>query len=179
MFNKEDTVFVLVDVQGKLARIMHESESFIGNLEKLIQGLRILDIPILWVEQYPKGLGATVEDLTQHLDGLEPIEKMTFSATKEEKFMTALKETGRKKVLVGGLETHICVYQTCAELKELGYEVEIVADAVSSRTSQSKEIGLEKMKSKGIAWTSVEMALFELMEVAGGEQFKQVSNLIK
>jgi len=179
LFKDNNTVFVLVDVQGKLAKLMHESSELITNLEKLIQGLRILDIPILWVEQYPKGLGATVEELAQHLSGLEPIDKMSFSACKNEVFMKALKETNRQQVLVAGIESHICVYQTSVDLKMLGYEVQVVADAVSSRTLQNKEIGLEGMKSNGVSWTSVEMALFELIQVAGGEQFKKISKLIQ
>jgi len=179
MISKEKTIFVLVDVQGKLARMMHESEPLIKNLENLIQGLRILDVPIIWVEQYPKGLGPTVEELSRHLTDQEAIAKMSFSACNDEVFMEALKESGRQQVLVAGIETHICVYQTCAGLQDSGYEVQVVADAVSSRTLENKKIGLEKMKSLGITWTSVEMALFELMEVAGGDKFKQVSKLIQ
>ena len=179
MLSKEKTVFVLVDVQGKLARLMHESDELIRNLENLIQGLRILDVPIIWLEQYPKGLGPTAEELSRHLPDQEAIAKMSFSACKDEEFMNALKRTGRQQVLVAGIETHICVYQTAAELKELGYEVEVVADAVSSRTLENKEIGLEKLKSKGVTMTSVEMALFELMEEAGGDKFKKVSKLIQ
>lgn len=179
MLNKEKTVFVLVDVQGKLARVMHKSEELIRNLENLIQGLNILGIPIIWVEQYPKGLGSTVEELSRHLTNQQAIAKMSFSACKNEEFMEVLKEINRNQVLVGGIETHVCVYQTSTELKELGYEVQVVVDAVSSRTLENKEIGLEKLKINGVTLTSVEMALFELMEVAGGEKFKQVSKLIR
>ncbi|KEF36750.1 nicotinamidase-like amidase [Schinkia azotoformans MEV2011] len=179
MLNKENTVFVLVDVQGKLAKMVQDSEQMIANLKNLIQGLRILDVPIVWLEQYPEGLGPTNEELTVHLAGMEPISKITFSACKNPEFMEAIEKTGRKQILIAGIETHICVYQTATGLKDLGYEVEVVADAVSSRTTLNKEIGLEKMKSAGIRWTSVEMALYELMETAEGEQFKQVLKLLK
>lgn len=179
MLSKEQTVFVLVDVQGKLAKMVHDSEAVVENLGKLIQGLRILDIPIIWLEQYPEGLGPTSEDLTQHLTGMEPIQKVSFDACKNPAFIQAIKETGRRQILVAGIETHICVYQTSTGLKSLGYEVQVVADAVSSRTLFNKEIGLEKMKSAGIAATSVETALFELMKTAEGDHFKPILKLLK
>ncbi|MED4351453.1 hydrolase [Schinkia azotoformans] len=179
MLNKENTVFVLVDVQGKLSKIVQDSEKMIANLKNLIQGLRLLDVPIVWLEQYPEGLGPTNQELTTHLAGIEPIRKITFSACKNPDFMEAIEKTGRKQILIAGIETHICVYQTATGLKDLGYEVEVVADAVSSRVSLNKEIGLEKMKYAGIQWTSVEMALYELMETAEGEQFKRILKLLK
>lgn len=179
MLHKENTVFVLVDVQGKLAQIVQDSEKMMANLKNLIQGLRILDVPIVWLEQYPEGLGPTNKELVAHLTGMEPVRKITFSACKNPDFIEAMGQTGRKQVLIAGIETHICVYQTATGLKNLGFEVEVVADAVSSRTRLNKEIGLEKMKSEGIKWTSVEMALYELMETAEGERFKQLLKLLK
>lgn len=179
MLSKENTVFILVDVQGKLAKIVQDSEKMIQNLKNLIQGLRILDIPIVWLEQYPEGLGPTNEELVEHLQGIAPIRKITFDACKNPDFIEAIEKTGRKQVLIAGIETHICVYQTATGLRDLGYEVQVVADAVSSRTTLNKEIGLEKMKSLGIHWTSVEMALYELMETAEGEEFKRVLKLLK
>jgi nicotinamidase-related amidase len=179
MLSKEQTLLVLVDVQGKLAKIVHDSETLIENLGRLIQGLRILGIPIIWVEQYPEGLGSTVEEVAQYLTGLKPIRKISFDACKNETFTQAVKATGRRQLLVAGIETHICVYQTSIGLKALGYEVQVVTDAVSSRTLANKEIGLEKMKSAGITWTSVETALFELMKIAEGDHFKQIIKLLK
>ena len=134
MLSKADTLFVLVDVQGKLAKMVHESEQLIANLKNMIQGLRIMGIPVLWLEQYPEGLGATNEELTEHLADMNPIWKITFDACKNQSFLKAVEETGRRQVLIGGIETHICVYQTAFGLQTLGYEVQVVADAVSSRT---------------------------------------------
>ncbi|MGM8366784.1 hydrolase [Virgibacillus sp. W0181] len=179
MLNKDQTVFVLVDVQGKLAHIMHESKELLGNLGKLIQGLRKLDIPIIWLEQYPQGLGPTADEVKQYLTDLEPIAKMTFSAYKNEQFQEAFNELGRNQVLVAGIESHICVYQTAKDLKEHGHDVQIVKDAISSRTLESKQLGVDKMKSYGITETNVEMALFELMETAEHPEFKAISKLIK
>lgn len=179
MLRKEETLLVLVDVQGKLARIVHESESMIEQLVKLIRGLRMLDVPVVWLEQYPEGLGPTVEEVAQWMTGIQPIRKRSFNACETEPFTRAVKATGRRQILVAGIETHICVYQTATGLQELGYEVQVVADAVSSRTFANKQIGLEKMKAAGIAWTSVETALFELMRMAEGDTFKQIIQLLK
>ncbi|MCG7345515.1 hydrolase [Sporosarcina sp. ACRSL] len=179
MFTKDQTVFVLVDVQGKLARIVHDSEGLIDNLRKLISCLRILDVPIIWLEQYPEGLGPTVEEVADQLEGLAPIPKMTFSACKTEAFMNALRSTQRQQILIAGIETHICVYQTAADLKESNFEVQVVEDAVSSRTLANKQLGFEKMKGLGILGTSVEMAIYELLETADAKEFKKVLKIIK
>lgn len=179
MLNKDQTLFVLVDVQGKLAKIVHDSEQILENIKKLIQALMILEIPIVSVEQYPEGLGATVEEISQYLTHLIPIHKIAFNACKNNTFIEAVKSSGRQQILVAGIETHVCVYQTAIGLKNLGYEVHVVADAVSSRTFFNKEIGLEKMKQAGIIMTSVETALFELIEIAEGEKFKQILKLLR
>ncbi|MGN7387476.1 hydrolase [Sporosarcina sp. SAFN-015] len=179
MFTKDQTVFVLVDVQGKLARIVHDSEELIDNLRKLISCLRILNVPIIWLEQYPDGLGSTVEEVAEQLEGLTPIPKMTFSAYKTEAFRNALLTTQKSQILIAGIETHICVYQTAADLKESNYDVQIVEDAVSSRTLANKQLGLEKMEALGIFGTSVEMAIYELLESADAKEFKQILKIIK
>lgn len=179
VFDKEHTAFVLVDVQGKLAKLVHDSDALLNNLERLINGLRILNIPIVWLEQYPKGLGRTVNEVARHLSGLQPISKVTFNACKNKTFMQAVQATGRKQIIVAGIETHICVYQTAVGLKEWGYDVQVVEDAVSSRTRANKIVGLEKMKSFGILGTSVEMILYELMESAETDVFKQILPYIK
>ncbi|KGR91390.1 isochorismatase [Ureibacillus massiliensis 4400831 = CIP 108448 = CCUG 49529] len=179
MLHKEDTVLVLIDIQGKLARIVDKSEFVIQNIANVVQGAKVLGLPILWLEQYPKGLGPTVEEIAQHLDGQQPIEKITFSAYDTPEFVEQLEATGRKKVLLAGIETHICVYQTAAQLLFKGYEVEVLADCVSSRTSLSSEIGLQKMVQIGAKVSTVEMALFEMQQIAKGDEFKSISKIIK
>ncbi len=178
MLNKEEVTLVLIDIQGKLAQIVDESESVINNIVKVIKGANVLQLPILWLEQYPKGLGPTVEVIANEIDGA-PIEKITFSAYNTEEFRTRLEATGRKKVLLAGIETHICVYQTAADLLANGYEVEILADCVSSRTAGNREVGIKKMIQLGAQITSVEMALFEMLQIAKGEQFKAISAIVK
>ncbi|MBY0221236.1 hydrolase [Mammaliicoccus sciuri] len=179
MLKKEQTLFVLVDVQGKLAQIVKDSKTLHDNLEKLIKGLQVLNVPILWLEQYPEGLGPTTESLSSLLEGQEPIAKMTFSAAGNEEFMKQLESSGRKQVLIAGIETHICVYLTAADLVKQGYEVEVVEDAVTSRTEANKQIGLEKMKGLGVTATCVETALYELIGEAGTDEFKKVLKIIK
>lgn len=178
MFTVEEACLVVVDVQGKLATIVDESEVTIQNVSKLAQAMQVLGVPVLWLEQNPSRLGGTALEIAQHIQG-QPIAKMAFSACQEEEFMTTLKATGRSQFIVTGIETHICVYQTARQLKEQGFEVEVVADAVSSRTKENKELGLEKMKAFGILPTSTEMILYELLQRADHENFKTILQLVK
>lgn len=178
MLNKEETVLVLIDIQGKLAEIVDESAFIIDNIVRIVKGAKVLELPILWLEQYPKGLGPTVAAIADEL-GTSPIEKITFSAYDTPEFVEKLEATGRKKVLLAGIETHICVYQTAAQLLANGYEVEVLADCVSSRTAGNREVGIQKMVQLGATVTSVEMALFEMQRVAQGEQFKAISKIVK
>ncbi|MGE7912188.1 hydrolase [Lysinibacillus xylanilyticus] len=178
MFTIEEACLVVVDVQGKLATIVDESEEMIANVAKLVQAMQALEVPILWLEQNPSRLGGTALDIAQHLQG-QAIAKMAFSACQEQEFVDALKASGRSQFILTGIETHICVYQTARQLKEQGFEVEVVADAVSSRTRANKEIGLEKMKELGILPTSVEMILYELLQRADHPHFKTVLQLVK
>lgn len=180
MLNKENVGLIVVDVQGKLAHMMHEKDQLFKNLQILIQGAKVLELPIIWIEQYPQGLGPTVPEIASLLsDDLEPVTKKTFSACLTDSFMDKLKDVNRKQLLICGIETHICVYQTARSLLNEGYEVHVVADAVSSRTPENREIGIQKMLSKGAELTSVEMALYELLQVAEGDQFKGILELVK
>ncbi|KOY80908.1 isochorismatase family protein [Lysinibacillus macroides] len=178
MFTVEKVCLVVVDVQGKLATIVDESETIIANVSKLVQAMQALEVPILWLEQNPSRLGGTALEIAQHLQG-EAIAKMAFSACQEETFVEAMKASGRSQFIVTGIETHICVYQTARQLKEQGFEVEVVVDAVSSRTKANKEVGLTKMQALGIAPTSTEMILYELLQHADHPQFKTILQLVK
>ncbi|MEC1180452.1 hydrolase [Metasolibacillus meyeri] len=178
MLKKEETVLVLIDIQGKLAQIVENSENVIQNIVKVVKGANVLELPILWLEQYPKGLGPTVEAIANEIDG-QPIEKITFSAYDTEEFRTKLEATGRKKILLAGIESHICVYQTAAHLLANGYEVEVLVDCVSSRTAENRQLGIDKMVQLGAKQTSVEMALFEMQQIAKGDAFKAISTIVK
>jgi nicotinamidase-related amidase len=179
MLKPEDTVFVLIDVQGKLAQVMHGKDDLFQNLRILIQGLRELDIPVLWLEQYPEGLGPTIPEIAELLPDDKAIPKVSFSGCGKPEFLERLRELGRKQVLVAGIEAHICVYQTVRDLLGMGHEVEVVADAVSSRTPANCQIGLDRMANMGAGITSVEMLLFELLGEANTDVFRKIVKLVK
>lgn len=179
MLEVGDTVFALVDVQGRLAQTMADRERLFDNLQRLVKGMRALAIPILWLEQNPRGLGPTIPELAALLTDLQPIPKLTFSCCRCPAFMEALQAVGRRQVLLAGIEAHVCIYQTAMDLQAQGYHVEVVADAVSSRTAQNREIALMRLRDAGISLTSVEMALFELLKVAEGPAFKEILAIVK
>ena len=179
MLNSQDVVLVIVDVQGKLAEIMYKKKKLFENLQKMIRGAKVLGIPILWNEQLPEKLGETAPEIKALLTDIEPITKECFSCWGEQNFVAKFKDLNRKQVLLVGIETHVCVYQTAADLLKQGYEVHIVSNAVSSRLKSDKKVGLEKMKDVGAQMTSVEMALFEMLKVAAGPQFKEIIKIVK
>ncbi|MBN1219792.1 MAG: hydrolase [Anaerolineae bacterium] len=180
MLNTNNTVLVVIDVQGKLAQLMYQKEELFTNLAKIIQGVQVLEIPIIWTEQVPEKLGPTLPELIDLLTPIAaPMAKSSFSCYGHPPFVAALNSLDRKQVLLTGIETHVCVYQTALDLLEAGYEVQIVTDAVSSRTQANKLVGLERMKEAGASLTSTEMALFELLQVAEGPQFKQIARIVK
>ena len=178
MLNSKNTALVIIDVQGKLARIMQNADALFRNLAMLIKGARLLEVPIIWMEQLPDKLGSTVEEVSVHLDGLKPIAKDVFSCVQNDEFNGTLTETNPKNVILAGIETHVCVYQTAMDLLE-NYNVEVVADATSTRLEHNKEIGLEKIRRSGGQITSVETALFELQGKATGSTFKELIEIIK
>ena len=179
MLKIENTTLLIIDIQGNLAHLMHGKELLFKNVQKLIKGIQILGIPILWVEQNPQGLGPTIPEIANILSNIQPISKMSFSSCGNEGFLQTLNALNRKQVLTAGIETHVCVYQTAADIVDIGYEVQVVTDAVSSRSVENKEIGLQRMRDSGVTLTSVETALFELLKVAEGEQFREILKIVK
>lgn len=179
MFSIDKTVVVLVDVQGNLARMMCDKETLFDSLRIFLTGMKILGVPIIWMEQIPSKLGATVDEIRQLLSEESPIPKESFSCCKEPVFMDTFNNLSRNQVLITGIETHICVYQTARDLVLNGCEVEVVSDCVSSRTQENKSLGLQRIIQAGARITSVEMIFFELLERAQGEHFKKIIRLIK
>jgi nicotinamidase-related amidase len=179
MLSIENSVLAVIDVQGKLAQLMYEKENLIANLTRLIKAANLLGIPILWNEQNPAGLGGTVPELAELLAGIEPMSKMSFGCCGNPKFAERLASSGRRQLLVCGIEAHICVFQTTAELLAQGYEVHLVSDAVSSRTLANKQVGIDRMRSLGAVITSTEMSLFELLRTAEHSRFREISRLVK
>ena len=175
----DNTVLVIIDIQDRMFRVMYNKERLLQNVLKLIKGVQVLEIPVVLTEQYPAGLGLTLPEITQLLPGIKPIEKLSFSCCGEEGFLKAVKSLNRRQVLMAGIEAHVCVYQTAIDLLNLGYEVHVVVDCISSRALENKEVSLTRMSSAGISLTTTEMALFELLRVAKTEKFKQVSDIVK
>ena len=179
MLNQEKTGLIIVDVQGKLARMVYESETLLNNIQTLVQGCQILNLPIVWLEQNPQGLGRTVPELSELLNGSQPLEKSTFDACRNKGFVDAISESSVQQWLVCGIESHICVYQTAMSLIKQNYEVQLVEDCVSSRTIQNKQLGINKLVSQGAQLTGLEMCLYELVKDCRKPEFKAILSLIK
>jgi nicotinamidase-related amidase len=179
MLKPENTVLVLVDVQEKLAAAMHGKESLLENTVKMVKGAKVLGLPVVWTEQNPRGLGQTLPEVRELLVESEPVTKLSFSCCGEPRFMEEIERLGRKQVVIAGIESHVCVYQTVADLVGRGYEVQVLADCVSSRTPENKAVGLDRCKETGATMTSVETALFEMLGAAEGDRFKQMLKVVK
>jgi nicotinamidase-related amidase len=175
----DNSLLAIIDVQGKLAHLVHEKEILHMNLQRLIRSADILKVPILWVEQNPKGLGNTIPEIADLLTPESPIPKMTFSAFRSDSFAKKLATYNRKQILLAGIEAHVCIYQTASDLLEEGYQVHVIVDAVSSRLLSNKHIGLTRMKTEGAIMSSTEMALFELLGTAEHSRFKEIINIMK
>jgi nicotinamidase-related amidase len=166
---------VIVDVQEGFRPAVLDFERVAHNAGVLAQGFKAMHLPVSLTEQYPKGLGSTVPEVAEHLNGIRPVEKTVFSAARASGF-----HLGRRdQAVVCGIETHVCVWQTASDLLERGLEVHVVSDAVSSRTGLNRDLGLERLRAAGAVLTSVETALFELLGGSGGPEFKTVQALIK
>lgn len=178
--DRRHSVLVVVDVQERLLPVIHDADATARNIERLIRGAQILGIPVIVTEQYTKGLGITVEPLRNALgEGYRPIEKECFSAYGCAPFKAQLTALERRQILLAGVETHVCVYQTAGDLIGAGYGVHLIADAVSSRTSENRELAIRRLASDGVKLSSTEMALFELTRVSGTDEFRAISRLIK
>ncbi len=179
ILRREDTVVVVVDVQERLLPHMANSEETARNCRILIEGAKILGLPLLLTEEYPKGLGPTTPALLEALGATRQIEKLTFSCVGSEEFRQALNDLNRRQLVLCGIESHVCVTQTALDLLAGGAQVHIAADAVSSRRAEHRLLALERLRREGAIITIVESVLFELMEVAGTDEFKAIAKLIR
>jgi nicotinamidase-related amidase len=170
---------VVVDVQGKLAQLMHGKETLFKNIQILVKTAKILSIPILWCQQCPDSLGPTVPGIAELLSDNEPINKAAFSCCGADQFNNRLNELDRNQVILCGIEIHVCIYQTAVDLLRKGFSVDVIADAVSSRTLGSKKVGINRIAAEGANISCTEMALFELLKTAEHPQFKNIAKLIK
>ncbi len=179
MLVKGNTGLVVIDVQGNLAKRVHQSEQMIGNVCKLIQGAQVLSMPIIWLEQTPDKLGSSVDSVAQLMTGKTPLAKHTFDACSNVEFLSQVKAAKVRCWLICGIEAHICVYQTAQSMAKLGYYVEVVSDAVSSRKVDNTTLALNKCALQRIGLTSVEMSLYEVLGDSTAPEFKSILAIVK
>jgi nicotinamidase-related amidase len=173
---RDDSRLLIVDVQGKLTVLIPGAAGMIANCRRLIRGAALLGVPVSATEQYPRGLGPTVPELAELLE--QPIEKVRFSSA-ECLDWVAGEKGDRVKVVVAGIEAHVCIQQTVLDLLAAGFSVYIPADAVASRSSFDRDVAVQRLRDAGATITTTESVLFEWCETAAAPEFKQVSALIK
>ena len=178
LLNRDRSQLVLIDVQEKLLPHIAEASQLVANCEKLLQAARILSIPYYATEQYPKGLGSTIKALAKYLEHPVP-DKLRFSSAEVLVEQTSIANQNRNQIVICGMETHVCVLQTTYDLLAMGDRVTIVADAVSSRSRTDWQFALQRMADAGATITTTEAVLFEWCEVAGSDEFKRISRLVK
>jgi isochorismate hydrolase len=179
MLKRDDAVVVMIDFQGALAQAMHNKERLFACNVQLVQGCKALGLPIVVTEQVPAKLGPTIEQLASALGDFTPVAKESFSCFANSEFRRRLEETGRRQVIMTGIECHICVYQTALDLLGHDFGVHLVADAVSSRTPENRDIGIRAIERAGARITSTEMVLFELLATAADPQAREIFKIVK
>lgn len=178
----ENTLLLVIDVQEKLLPSIADNKLLVKNISRLIRGFQIHNAPVIYTEQYPKGLGKTVEPIAKELAGIEAIEKLEFSCFQNKDFLQAIKKySDKQNIVICGIEAHVCVLQTCLDAIDEGYayNVHFVADAISSRKPYDCQYAFDKMKLCGVMPSTVEMALFELTHRSKTDEFKKISNIAK
>ncbi len=184
LLKRERSCLLVIDVQERLMAAMNEGARLIANTALLVKAARRLGVPVLISEQYPKGLGPTLPELSAMAGSTsavgEPvITKMEFSCTEAPGYLDRLKATGRDQAVLTGIEAHVCVLQTALGLRTLGYPVFVVADAVASRRPDSVALALDRMREAGCSIVTTEMVVFEWLGRAGTPEFKELSALVK
>lgn len=175
LLNKEESLLLLVDVQEKLVPAVLHSDAFIARCEWVLKLANKMKVPILTSEQYPQGLGSTVEQLRSYYGENECIEKVHFSCMQQPDYVQRLNRFKKNQLIVIGIEAHVCVLQTAMEMKGAGFDVFVVVDAVSSRNELDLKYGLKRMKQEGIHLITAEMVFFEWIRHAGTPEFKALS----
>ena len=179
LMNRDDTALLVIDVQEKLWPHIEDHDLLAWNIARLLEGAGTLGVPILLTEQYPKGLGATIEPLRTQEDDSMVFEKLMFSCRECEQLYVKLKELNVTKVLLAGIETHVCVMQSALDLLAAGFDVYVCLDAVGSRSEADFMTAVARMETSGVTLVSTEMALFEWCERAGSDEFKAISKLVQ
>jgi nicotinamidase-related amidase len=180
LLDRDRTVLVLIDLQEGYRNVLHGWDRVVQACQLLVDGAALLGVPLVVTEQYPRGLGRTAAEVTVRFPpGVQPVEKMTMSCCGAAAFTERLAATGRRQVLIAGIETHACVNQTVHDLVALGYQVHVARDATSSRRAGDVEPAWEKMRAAGMLATSSEQALLELVRSAESAEFRPLQKLLK
>lgn len=173
------SIAIVIDIQERLFPFIHENEALASRCAILIHGLRVLEVPIVVTEQYPKGLGKTIAPIRAAAEETTCIEKITFSCCGADEVEARILAMAKHQVIVMGIEAHVCVLQTVLDLRHQGQTAIVVEDCISSRRENDKRIAVERMRDVGAIITTAESLLFELLERAGTDQFKEISKLVK
>ena len=173
------TILLVIDVQESLVEVMSGKDALIDNLSRLVRGAKILGLPILWTEQVPEKLGPTIPAISHLLKDMEPMKKSCFSCVDDGKFLKALSGSGKGRILICGIESHVCIWQTASDLLERKYKVFVASDAVASRKEADKDAAIDRMKGAGAQIVTVEMALFEMLKDAGDPKFRELLKIVK
>jgi nicotinamidase-related amidase len=179
LINRDNSLLLLVDLQEKLLAAMPDSEAVTHKASILLQAAKQVGAPILASEQYPRGLGPTVQPIAVQLDAAARMEKVEFSVFQNSALAGAIQHNNRKQIIISGVEAHVCVLQTALNAIELGYSAYVVADAISSRNPADKALALERLRANNIEIVSAEMVAFEWVGAASSPNFKAISNLVK
>jgi hypothetical protein len=179
MLNTENTIFLFIDIQEKLVNMLKNSLEIEKNNTILAKTSHIMGVETVVTEQYPQGLGRTVESVKSFVNENKIFEKTSFSALRTEEIKSALEKLDKKNIVITGIESHICVYQTVRDLIDAGYNVFVVKNACASRSKKDYRTALELMRDYGAKLTCVETVLFELLGSSKNPHFKEVQLLIK
>jgi nicotinamidase-related amidase len=180
LLDRKRSALTVVDMQEAFRPVIADFAEVGARIGRVVQGCALLGVPIIVTEQYPKGLGRTAAEIAAHLpEGTEPLEKLAFSACGVPDFDLRLRERHVEQVILCGIEAHICVSQTAHDLLQLGYQVHLLGDAISTRLPHNREAAFSKLQQAGAVLSSVEMALFELLRSAEAAEFKMIQRLIR
>ncbi|MDN7125424.1 hydrolase [Pseudidiomarina terrestris] len=175
LLNAADSLVVIVDVQEKLAPVIHQRDQLIARMRWLGEIANELDVPIVVTEQYSKGLGISVDDLSGVIENARVIEKLHFSAWQEPNFADVVQQQNKRQVVLMGMEGHVCILQTASDLKEAGYDVFVVEDAVGSRRDSDKQSALARLRQLGVQIVTSEMVAYEWMHRSGTDTFRHIT----
>jgi len=179
ILKKEKTALLIIDLQERILPVIRNYETVLENTVKLIKGFKAMQLPVYFAEQYPNGLGPTSQKILEELSGFTAYQKMSFSCFGAENIFNEFHKKKLSQIVICGVESHVCVQQTVLDLMANGYQINVAADAVSSRKEIDYNIALKRMRTLGAEITTAESILFELLEICGTPEFKEVSKIVK